>query len=196
MKLSHENILIVRNDCKILGIFKDKDWKFGRGHQQRYWQDTTSNHFICPIKFPWNFITWKTSASYFLASRLIRRMFSSSRIKTFSNTLQELWKNKLCRSICIQIIQKILLINICSNWILITLTAILVKVWGNRIPERIINNRQEIQECELNMSNIRTRVEYILCFAIPRVLMTVHVYSRIVNIIRFQYSINNNMVVC
>ena len=52
MKLSHENILILRNDCKILGIFKDKDWKFGRGHQQRYWQDTTSNHFICPIKFP------------------------------------------------------------------------------------------------------------------------------------------------
>ena len=52
MNLSHENILILRNDCKILGIFKNNDWKFRREHQQRYWQDTTSNHFICPIKFP------------------------------------------------------------------------------------------------------------------------------------------------
>ena len=45
--------------------------KFVGMHQQRYWQATTSNHFICLIKFPWNFITWKKLMPYYVTWGLI-----------------------------------------------------------------------------------------------------------------------------
>lgn len=132
-------------------IFLIKIGYFVGKHQQRYWQATISNHFIRPIKFPSNFITWKRLVSYYVTSRLIRENGRSLWKYNLTSRYFDYYFFKFDKiyMIC-SFVQNNYSLNLCKFWLdCDKLNKIISLTWCNRSQKRAICHKREMLECTI-----------------------------------------------